>query len=61
MCQAGNNKEHLAVVRIHTDVIGKVAATGIARIKRKQEQLCVGEESQHLSDVVQNGLRTLRH
>ena len=33
----------------------------IARIDRKPEQLCVGDESQHLSDVVQNGLRTLRH
>ena len=33
----------------------------IAHIKRKPEQLCVGDESQHLSDVVQNGLRTLRH
>ncbi len=32
----------------------------IARIENKPERLCVGNESQHLSDVVQNGLRTLR-
>ena len=33
----------------------------IACIERKPERLCVGNELQHLSDVVQNGLRTLRH
>ena len=33
----------------------------VACIDRKPEELCVGDESQHLSDVVQNGLRTLRH
>ena len=59
--RAGNNKEHLVVVWIHTDAIGKVAAMVIAGIERKPERLCVGDESQHLSNVVQNGLRTLRH
>ena len=33
----------------------------IARIERKPEQLCVGDELQEVGDVVQNGLRTLRH
>jgi len=28
----------------------------IARIERKPEQLCVGDEFQEVSDVVQNGL-----
>ena len=42
-------------------LIGKLSAMVIARIERKPEQLCVGDESQHLSNVAQNGLRTLRH
>jgi hypothetical protein len=33
----------------------------IALIEHKPERLCVRDESQHLSDVVQNGLRTFRH
>jgi len=33
----------------------------IARIKGKPEQLCVVDELQHLSNVVQNGLRALSH
>ncbi len=41
--------------------IGEVAAMVIARIEQKPERLCVGDESQFLSDVVQNGLRTLRY
>ena len=35
--------------------IGEVAAMVIARIEQKPERLCVGDESQFLSDVVQNG------
>ena len=61
MCQAGDDKEHLVVVRIHMDASSDVTAMVIACIERKPEQLCVGNESQHHSDVVQNGLRTLRH
>ena len=61
MRQAGNKEEHLVVIWIHTDAIGEVAAMVIARIGRKPERLCVGDESQDLSNVVQNGLRTLRH
>ena len=49
------------VVRLQTESICEVAAVVIARIESKPERLCVGDESQHLSDVVQNGLRTLRH
>jgi hypothetical protein len=33
----------------------------IALIERKPERLCVGDEFQEVGDVVQNGLRTLRH
>jgi hypothetical protein len=40
---------------------GKVAAMVIACIERKPERLCIGDELQDLSDVVQNGLRALRH
>jgi hypothetical protein len=40
---------------------GEVAAMVIAHIERKPERLCVGDKSQHLSDVVKNGLRTFRH
>ena len=32
----------------------------IARIKRKPDRLCVGDELQDLSNVVQNELRILR-
>ncbi len=32
-----------------------------ACIERKPERLCVGDEFQEVGDVVQNGLRTLRH
>ena len=39
----------------------KVAAMVIARIKCKPERLSARDESQHLSNVVQNGLKTLRH
>ena len=49
------------VVRLQKKLTGEVAAMVIACIERKSEQLCVGDESQDLSDVVQNGLRTLRH
>ena len=61
MRQAGNNKEHLIFVRLQTDAIGKVAAMVIACIERKPEQFCVGDESQVVSNVVQNELRALRH
>jgi hypothetical protein len=54
-------RQNLVVVWLQMESIGEVAAMVIACIERKPEQLCVGDESQHLSDVVQNGLRTLRH
>ncbi len=58
-----DEKRHnlILVVRLQTESIGEVAAMVIARIECKPELLCVGDESQHLSNVVQNGLRTLRH
>jgi hypothetical protein len=43
------------------ELIGEVAAMVIARIECKPERLCVGDEFQEVGDVVQNGLRTLRH
>jgi len=54
-------RDNLVVVWLQTESIGEVAAMVIARIECKPERLCVGDELQHLSDVVQNGLRTLRH
>ena len=54
-------RHNLVVVWLQTESIGEVAAIVIACIKHKLERLCVGDESQHLSNVVQNGLRTLRH
>ena len=57
-----NERRHnLIVVWLHTESIGEVAAMVVARLDRKPEGLCVGDESQHLSDVVQHGLRTFRH
>ena len=49
-------RQNLVVVRLQTESIGEVAAMVIARIECKPERLCVGDKSQHLSDVVQHGL-----
>jgi hypothetical protein len=59
--QRNERRHNFVVFPLQTESIGKVAAMVIARIKCKPERLCVGDELQHLSDVVQNGLRTLRH
>ncbi len=59
--KAGNNEEHLLVIWLQTEAMGKVKAMAIARIERKSEGLGVRDESKVLSDVVQNGLTTGRH
>ena len=60
-CKAGDDEEHLAVVRLQTKATGEVAAVVIARIERKPEGLGFGDEFHVVSDVVQNGLTTGRH
>jgi hypothetical protein len=42
--KAGNDKEHLVVVRLQTELTGKVAAMVIACIERKPEGLGFGDE-----------------
>jgi hypothetical protein len=43
--KAGNNKEHLVVVWLQTEAMGKVKAIAIACIERKPDGLGVGDES----------------
>ncbi len=45
LCKAGNKEEHLVVVWLQTEVMGKVKAMAIARIERKPGGLGVGDES----------------
>jgi hypothetical protein len=59
--QAGNTEKNLVVFRVQTELIGKVAAMVIAHTEHKPEQLCIGEESWVVSDVVQKRLRSCRH
>jgi hypothetical protein len=42
--KAGNDKEHLVVIRLQTESTGKVAAMVIACIERKPEGLGFGDE-----------------
>ncbi len=42
--KAGDNKEHLVVVRLQTESTGKVAAIVIAHIEHKPEGLGFGDE-----------------
>ncbi len=44
-CKAGNDEEHLVVVRLQTEAMGEVKAMVIARIERKPEGLGVGDSS----------------
>jgi hypothetical protein len=43
--QAGNYEKNLVIVRLQTELIGKVAAMVIAPIENKSVQLGLGEES----------------
>ena len=54
-------RHNLIAVCLQTESTGKVAAMVVARIERNPEQLCVEDESQVVSDVVQKGVRTLIH
>jgi len=56
-----SRRQQVAPRSRQTELIGKVAAMVIARIERKPERLCVGDELQDLSNVVQKGLRAQRH
>ncbi len=59
--QVGNDEKRLVLVGVQTEATDQVTAMVVARNEQKPERLCVGDDSQHLSDVVQNGLRTFRH
>ena len=52
--KAGDDKEHLVVVRLQSESIGEVAAMVIPRIERKPEGWGAGDEFEVVSDVVQN-------
>ncbi len=43
-CKAGDDKEHLVVVRLQTESTGEVAAVVIAHIEHKPEGLGFGDE-----------------
>ena len=57
MRQAGDDEKHLVLVGVQTESIGQVAAMAVARIERKPERLCAGDEFQEVGYVVQKGLR----
>ena len=61
MRQAGDDEKHLVLVGVQTESIGQVAAMAVARIERKPERLCAGDEFQEVGYVVQKGLRAQRH
>ncbi len=52
--KAGDDKEHLVVIRLQSESIGKVAAMVIPRIERKSEGWGTGDEFEVVSNVVQN-------
>ena len=59
--QHNERRNNLVIFRLQTESTDKVVAMVIAHIECKPERLCIGDESQHLSNVVQNGLRILIH
>ena len=57
-----NKRQHnLIVVGLHTESAGEVTAMVIACIECKPEWLCLGDELQVVSNVVQKDDRTLRN
>ncbi len=44
MCQAGDDEKRLVLIRFQTESIGQVTAMAVARVERKPEQLCAGDE-----------------
>jgi hypothetical protein len=59
--QAGNDEKRLVLVGVQTEATGQVTAMVVARIERKLERLCAGDEFQEVGYVVQKGLRARRH
>ncbi len=43
-CEASNNKKHLVVIGLQTELTGEVTAMVVARIEHKPEGLGVGDE-----------------
>ncbi len=42
--QAGDNEKHLVLIGVQTEATGQVTAMVAARIERKPERLCAGDE-----------------
>ena len=61
MCQAGDDEKRLVLIRFQTESIGQVTAMAVARVERKPEQLCAGDEFQEVGYVVQKGCSAQRH
>jgi len=64
MCQAGagdDEKRLVLVVRFQTEKIDQVTAMVVARVERKPERLCAGDEFQEVGYVVQKGCSARRH
>jgi len=59
--QAGDDEKRLVLAGVQTVATGQVTAMVAARIERKPERLCAGDEFQEVGNVVQNGLRARRH
>jgi hypothetical protein len=54
MRQAGDDEKRLILVRVQKESIDQVTAMVVARIERKPERLCAGDEFQEVGyDVVQ--------
>ena len=59
--QAGNDEKRVVLVGVQTEATGQVTAMVVARIERKPERLCAGDEFKEVGYVVQKGLRARRH
>ena len=59
--QASDDEKRLILFRVQTEVTGQVTAMVIARIERKPERLCAGDEFKEVGCVVQKGHRSCRH
>jgi hypothetical protein len=51
-------QHNLVVLQVQTESTDKVTAMVVARIERKPEQLCTGDEFKEVGYVVQKGLRS---
>ena len=59
--QTGDGEKRLIFVGVQTDATGEVTAMVIARIERKPERLCAGDEFEEVGFVVNKDLRSFRH